>query len=150
MSIRGSTVVSFIQKKEKKAVGKDNHTLRFNKVNFEQDNKCSCCIRNVTKTEYINLYLLCKSFTATTLPSLKSTLSSFGLKNTSTFGISFRIPLCTFPNAPLPSSSIIVTRSGEISFNSRGTMSDFDLQNCCRDFFFLFVKISNILVYIKH
>ena len=42
MSIRGSTVVSFMQKKkkEKKAVGKDNHELRFKKVNFELHSKC--------------------------------------------------------------------------------------------------------------
>lgn len=74
------------------------------------------------------VYSPSKTLIATTIPSLTSTLSSLGLKNTSAFGNSFRTPLWTLPKAPRPSSSIKVTRAGGISFDRRWTMSDFLLK----------------------
>lgn len=48
--------------------------------------------------------------------------------NTSTPGDSLSTALCTFPNAPRPSSSSKVTCSGQTSKFWRGVMSDLDLK----------------------
>ena len=66
------------------------------------------------------------------MPSLISSLSSLGLKKTSTLTIFIITPLWTFPYAPRPSSSINVTRWGGVSWWRRWTISHFaDLRNIC-------------------